>query len=59
MQLTILVTPETRTLADRLARRMSTPGITVTRTDVLRAAVLRGLDGMAAEHPEPDAKRRR
>jgi hypothetical protein len=59
VQITILVTPETRDDADRLARRMSKPGIPVTRTDVLRAAVLRGLDALGAEHPDPpEAKRR-
>ena len=38
---------------------MSKPGIPVTRTDFLRAAVLHGLTALAAEHPEPaDGKQR-
>jgi hypothetical protein len=52
VQLTLLVTPETRALADSLAKRMSQPGIDVTRTDVLRAALLRGLEALAEAHPE-------
>ena len=59
VQITILVTPETRDEADKLARRMSKPGIAVTRTDVLRSAVLRGLDALAAEHPAVAAEGKR
>jgi hypothetical protein len=59
VQLTILVMPETRELADKLARQLSKPGILVTRTDVLRAAVLRGLEAMAAEHPAVAAEGKR
>lgn len=54
IQLTLLVTPETRDLADAIARRMSKVGIAVvTRTDVLREAVRRGLASLDAEHAEP------
>jgi len=60
VQITILVTPETRDEADKLARRMSKSGIVVTRTDVLRAAVLQGLEALSVEHPAvaAEAKRR-
>lgn len=57
VQLTVLVAPETRALADKLADRMSQPGIKVTRTDVLRAALLRGLEALAEQHPEKSRKR--
>jgi hypothetical protein len=44
--------------ADELAGRMASPGVHVTRTDALRAAVLRGLAALVEEHPpEKRAKR--
>ena len=43
----------------RFARRMSKPGLAVRRTDVLRAAVLRGLDALAVEHPAVAAEGKR
>lgn len=58
VQITILVTPDTRALADKLARRMGKPGIAVTRTDILRAAVLLGLGVLTQETVAPaNAKR--
>ena len=35
--------------ADRVAASMSHPGVTLTRTDALRAALARGLDALEAE----------
>ncbi len=40
---------------DRLAEKMSRPGISVTRTDVLRLAVRTGIDHLSAEHPSSKA----
>lgn len=41
---------------EQLAEAMSQPGIAITKADVHRAALRRGLDALKAEHPE---KRRR
>jgi hypothetical protein len=41
---------------DRLMETMSQPGMEITRSDVIRMALRRGLDALKAEHPE---KRRR
>jgi hypothetical protein len=45
---------------EHLAEAMSQPGIAITKADVHRAALRRGLDAMAAEHkahPPSRAKR--
>jgi len=42
--------------ADKTAGLMSRPGITTTRTDVLRAALIRGLEALEAEVSPVDAK---
>jgi hypothetical protein len=52
--------PESWTLRlDRIAARMSAAagGVPVSRSDVLRLALARGMDALDAEHPEK--KRRR
>jgi hypothetical protein len=42
-------------MADAIAKAMSKPPLMVTRTDVVRTALLRGLEALKAEH-EPAAK---
>jgi hypothetical protein len=42
---------------DRLAARMSMPGAELTRSDAARAALLRGLEILEAENPDPAAKK--
>jgi hypothetical protein len=36
--------------ADRLAEAMSQPGLRLTRTDILRMAIYRGIDQLDTEH---------
>lgn len=43
-------------MADAIAAEMSQPGVTMTRTDALRAALARGLESLRAEH-KPTKKR--
>lgn len=42
-------------LADRVAAKLSRPGVTMSRTDAFRAALIDGLQRLA-EAPEPPAK---
>lgn len=58
-QVTLLLPLEAVELADALAKRMAPPGARLTRTDALRAAVLRGLQALDGEHPAEGGKRRR
>lgn len=48
-------------LADEIAASMSRPGITATRTDVLRAALWRGMNELRAEtapaKPKPKTRK--
>ncbi len=45
--------------ADKLAVALSRPGLTpVTRTEVLRAALGQGLDGLEEETPAPKPRKR-
>ena len=39
--------------ADEVAAAMSHPGVTLTRTDAMRAALARGLEALHAEHAKP------
>jgi hypothetical protein len=45
--------------ADKIAALMSRPGITTTRTDALRAALIRGLDSLEAELAPATGKSRK
>ena len=48
------------TTADAIAAGMSLPGVTMTRTDALRAALWRGIEALAAESaPAKPARARR
>jgi hypothetical protein len=60
-QVTLLLPREAVEQADALAQRMAPPGARLTRTDALRAAVFRGLQALAEEHPAEDkaAKKKR
>jgi hypothetical protein len=42
---------------ERLVETMTEPGMAVTRSDIIRMALRRGLDALKTEHPE--TKRRR
>ena len=44
-------------MADEIAEAMSQPGLTITRTDALRAALARGLESMRADHKPSKSKR--
>jgi hypothetical protein len=40
-------------LADEIADAMSNPPVRITRTDVMRTALLRGLQALKADHQSP------
>ena len=42
---------------ERLVETMARPGMDVTRSDVVRMALRRGLDALKAEHPEGKKRR--
>ncbi|MBI2395000.1 MAG: hypothetical protein HYV09_35850 [Deltaproteobacteria bacterium] len=50
VQITVRVPPSWLADADEIAAAMSSPGLTVTRTDAFRAAIARGLDVLRTEH---------
>ena len=60
IQLTVNVSEEVRDRIDALTSRGagSMPGLVLSRADVMRAALLRGLDSLESEHPA-DAKTRK
>ncbi len=49
LQTAVRLSHETVERIDRLAERISQPGLTVTRSEALRLAILRGLDVLEAE----------
>ena len=49
--MTVLVPSDASDRAEALGERMAPPGVTLSRAEVLRAAILRGLDALEAEHP--------
>jgi len=55
-QVAFLIPDEWRERADALAERL-TPGVRLSRSDVLRLALGRGLDALDAEHPKTSRKR--
>jgi hypothetical protein len=59
-QVTFKVVPEWIERADKIARALSQPPaiVTVTRTEVLRAALGRGLDVLEEETPAPKPRKR-
>lgn len=57
LQVTLQLPEDAGDRATALAPRIGVPGVLLTRAEVLRVAVLRGLDVLEAEHP--DTKRRR
>ena len=58
VQVTVLVSEDVSDRAEALGERMAPAGVTLSRAEVLRAAILRGLDALEGEHP-PEGKRRR
>jgi hypothetical protein len=58
VQVTVLIPEEVSDRAEALGERMAPPGVTLSRAEVLRAAILRGLDALEGENP-PEGKRRR
>lgn len=52
-QVTIVLSGEWLDEAEALAKAKSEPGLSVTRADVLRMAIRRGLDALSAELPKP------
>ncbi|MBK6461912.1 MAG: hypothetical protein IPF92_12985 [Myxococcales bacterium] len=55
VQIAIRVPAEWLEEAERLAAKMARPGMTSTRSDVLRAAIAKGLDALRAEVDAPVA----
>ena len=55
VQIAIRVPAEWLEEAERLAAKMVRPGMTSTRSDVLRAAIAKGLDALRAEVDAPVA----
>lgn len=49
-QVAFKIPEEWKDLADEIAAAMSQPGISATRTDVLRAALYQGLQALRAKH---------
>jgi hypothetical protein len=45
--------------ADAIAAKLSQPGVTVTRTDALRAALARGLDDLERHPFKPETRARK
>jgi Arc/MetJ-type ribon-helix-helix transcriptional regulator len=43
---------------ERLVETMAQPGMAVTRSDIIRMALRRGLDALKTEHPEPRRSKR-
>jgi predicted transcriptional regulator len=50
LQTAVRLSHDTVGRIDRLAERISQPGLTVSRSEALRLAILRGLDALEAEH---------
>ena len=44
--------------ADELAKRISRPGVTMSRTDAFRAAIAAGFDALADESPKKTPRKR-
>lgn len=59
VQITVRVPPSWLAKADEVAAGMSSPGLTVTRTDAFRAAIARGLDALTARAATTTRKRTR
>lgn len=59
VQVTVLIPEDAADRAQALSGRIGMPGVSLTRAEVLRVAILRGLDVLEAEHPEPAAKPRK
>jgi hypothetical protein len=58
VQVTVLIPSEVSDRAEALGARMAPAGVTLSRAEVLRAAILRGLDVLEGEYT-PEGKRRR
>jgi hypothetical protein len=56
-QVTIVLSSEWLDEAQKIADAKTEPGLTVTRSDVLRLALRRGLDALHAELPPKSRKR--
>ena len=59
IQIAVRVPPAWLERADALAPTIARPGIAATRTDVLRAALARGLDALEQELRPPKKRRAR
>lgn len=60
VQVTVLIPEDAADRASALTGRLGMPGVSLTRAEVLRVAILRGLDVLEAEHPaapSPPARR--
>lgn len=55
-QIAIRVSKDDLARAERLQDRLAPPGVSVNRSDVLRAALRRGLDVLESEHAAPAKK---
>lgn len=53
VQVTVMIPEDAADRAEALGARMAPPGVTLTRAEVLRACILRGLDALEDEHPAP------
>ena len=59
VQIAIRVPREWMAQADELAKRISRPGVTMSRTDAFRAAIAAGFDALADEaKPAPKPRKR-
>jgi hypothetical protein len=56
-QVTIVLSGAWLEEAERIAAAKSEPGLVVTRADVLRMAIRRGLDSLAADLSKPRGRR--
>ncbi len=57
-QLVVRVPPALRERLEALIPRLAPPGVSITMTDVVRAALIHGVDALEAKH-DPPAKPRR
>jgi hypothetical protein len=58
-QLVVRVPKALRDRLEALIPRLAQPGVSITLTDVARAALMRGADALEASHPPPPKPRKR
>jgi hypothetical protein len=59
VQVTVLIPEDAAERATALSGRIGQPGVPLTRAEVLRVAILRGLDVLESEHPAEGGRRKR